>query len=417
MEDILMYYRQPEYFGDFHCIGGDCKFTCCAGWMITWSDEEINKVKDAPGCSEELRALLDSSFEKMKGDNNAMNVVKLGKGQRCPFLTEESLCKIQRELGAEYLSHTCSHYPRKYCQILDSRTGKPTYFYRSCALSCPEVTKRLVFDKKAMNLINVPVKHDTVHHGVIKDEYRVKAGREEYLFRGELFELFYGLISDKKYSVETSIAYGVIAAGLLTAITERKNYGDFPQAISELRVGPEKDRMIKNIGSIEPNYGVKLNYLGSVLENIVGESAIGALKNEDGSFNIERYKKGEETLSKMFGGDEYWLRNIALNLLFEFSIPFHSEKNTILESYSLFLIAFACFKLNAVASVAGDDGKYNVILSDDYNAQFEGMDSVWGFASVISRGLCQSDIKANKLIEQLKNSKLISPVKLAILMK
>ncbi len=412
-----MYYRQPEYYGDFKCIGGDCKFTCCAGWLITWSDEEIAKVKNAPECSEELRALLDSSFKKMDGDDKTMNAVKLGEGQRCPFLTEESLCKIQRELGAEYLSHTCSHYPRKFCQIQDPVTGKPTHFYRSCALSCPEVTKRLVFDKKAMNLVNIPVKQDTLLHGVIKDEDRIKAGHEEYLYRGEMFELFYNLISDKKYSVEASIAYGVLVAALFKVIVEKKNYGDIPRAINEMGSPAVKKEMLLRNEAIKPNYQMKVDFLGTIMEKIVGSNTFGNLKKEDGTVDIERYKKGEETISKMFGGDEYWLRNIALNLLFEFTIPFYSEKYTILESYSLFLIAFACFKLNAIASVAGDDGKYNLILSKDYNAQFEGMDSVWGFASVISRSLCQSSVNAEKLIDLLKKLNLIAPEKLAALIK
>ncbi len=410
-----MYYRQPEYYGDFHCIGGSCKFTCCAGWNITWSEEEINKVKDAPGCSEELRALIDSSFEK-RGDAVMYSVI-LGEGRRCPFHTEENLCRIQKELGAEYLSHTCSSYPRKFCQILDSRSGEPIYFYRSCALSCPEVAKRLVLDKKAMNLVNVPVKQNTVIRGVITDGDRVKEGRTEYYFRGELFEMFYGLISDKKYPLETSIVYGVLAAGLLTTMIEEKDYGSIQQATKEMLSGPMKNMLLRQNEAIKPNYAMKVGFLGRVMEDIVRDSMFVALKNEDGQIDLTRYLKGEQALKEMFGEDEYWLRNIALNLLFEFSIPFYSDKYTILESYSLFLIAFACFKLNAIASASRSEGKINLILSKDYNAQFDKMDGIWGFASVISRSLCQSVGDAEKLIKLLEEANLISPAKLAMLIK
>ncbi len=410
-----MYYRQPEYYGDFHCIGGSCKFTCCAGWNITWSEEEINKVKDAPGCSEELRALLDSSFEK-RGDAVMYSVI-LGDGKRCPLLTEDSLCRIQKELGAEYLSHTCSSYPRKYCQILNSNTGEPTHFYRSCALSCPEVAKRLVTDRKAMNLLNVPVKQNTTIKGVITDGERVKNGHIEYLYRGELFEFFYNLISDKKFPLETSISYGVLVAGLLTTMIDAKDYGSIPQAISEMSNGATKNQLLRQNESIKPNYAMKVGFLSKVMEDIVRESMIVALKNENGQIDLGRYLKGEQALKEMFGEDEYWLRNIALNLLFEFSIPFYSEKYTILESYSLFLIAFACFKLNAIASASRSEGKINLILSKDYNAQFNKMDGIWGFASVISRSLCQSANNADKLIKLLEEAKLVSPAKLAMLIK
>lgn len=410
-----MYYRQPEYFGDFKCIGGGCTFSCCAGWKITWSEAEINKVKDAPDCSDELRALLDSSFSKK--DDEVMYSVILGEGRRCPFLTEENLCRIQKELGAEYLSHTCSSYPRKYCQILDPGTGEPTYFYRSCALSCPEITKRLVSDRKAMNLLNVPVRQNTTIKGVIMDGDRVKNGRLEYLYRGELFEFFYSLISDKKHSVETSIAYGVLAAGLFTAMTVDKDYKSIPQAIKELSSGPMKNQLLRQNEAIKPNYVMKVGFLGQVLDKIVGNSILGALKNEDGTLDLAQYLKGEQVIAKLFGGDEYWLRNIALNLLFEFSIPFYSEKYTILQSYSLFLIAFACFKLNAIASASKSEGKINLVLAEDYTAQFEKTDSIWGFASVISRSLCQNANNADKLIKHLEESDLVSPTKLATLIK
>lgn len=105
-----MFYRQPAYFRDFRCIGGTCQNSCCIGWVIDWRTEEIDKVKNAPGCSEELRALCESKFEP----NGDKYMVKLNEDGRCPFLTEDNFCRIQRELGAECLSDTCSIYPRHY---------------------------------------------------------------------------------------------------------------------------------------------------------------------------------------------------------------------------------------------------------------------------------------------------------------
>ncbi len=410
-----MYYRQPEYYGDFKCIGGDCKFTCCAGWNITWNEEEINKVKDAPDCSEELRALVDSSFEK-RGDAVVYSVI-LREGQRCPFLTEESLCRIQRELGADYLSRTCSIYPRRYYQILNSQTGEPVYFYRSCELSCPEVAKRLISDRKAMNLVNVPIKQKTTIRNVIMDEDRINNGRLEYLYRGELFEFFYSLISDKKLPLETSISYGVRVAGLLTAMINAKDYDSIPQAISEMSSSTTKNQMLRQNEAIKPNYAAKVGFLGKVMEDIIKDNVFVALKNEDGQIDLGRYREGERTLTKIFGEDEYWLRNIALNLLFEFSIPFYSENYTVLESYSLFLIAFACFKLNAIASASRSEENITLMLNKDYNARFDKMDGIWGFASVISRSLCQNPNNPDKLIKLLKEANLISPAKLAMLIK
>ncbi|MBD5384028.1 MAG: hypothetical protein HDR72_03400 [Ruminococcaceae bacterium] len=122
-----MYFRQPRYFGDFKCIGGTCTNSCCIGWRIDWHKNEIDKITDAPECSEELRELVGKSFVKI--ENSDKYIVALGAGGRCPFLTEDNFCRIQRELGAEYLSNTCSIYPRHHIIAGDA-------VYRYCNM-CP----------------------------------------------------------------------------------------------------------------------------------------------------------------------------------------------------------------------------------------------------------------------------------------
>lgn len=412
----MMYFRQPAYFNDFRCIGSDCQFSCCKGWRIDWKTEEIEKIKNAPSCSDELRALIEESF--IKSDIERVDyVVKHKEDKRCPFLTEDGLCRIQKELGEEYLSHTCSIYPRKYRLALDINTESYTHMYRFCDLSCPEIAKRLVTDKKAMSLINVPSRKKTIIQGVNTDNEDVCEEHPEYLFRADLFEFFYGLISDKKFSVETAILHGVIAAGILTDIVKEKNYAAIPQAIVEIREGFLKGNMFRELDNIKPDYKVKVGFVGGVIQNIIGQSTMNILKTQDGKLDLALYLKGERQLSQMFDGDDFWLRNIALNLLFELSIPFYSTQYTILESYSLFTATYACFKFNAVASVSSETPGIELEIAENYSAKFKGMDRVWGFASIISRSLCQNVEKSEKLVQALKDAKLTTPGQLALLIK
>lgn len=96
-----MYFRQPRYFTDFRCVGGTCTNSCCIGWKIFWTQDEIDKVKNDPNCSEELRALMENSFHPSSdGEKNKYSMTLEEKTNRCPFLTEDNFCKIQRELGA-----------------------------------------------------------------------------------------------------------------------------------------------------------------------------------------------------------------------------------------------------------------------------------------------------------------------------
>ena len=141
------------------------------------------------------------------------------------------------------------------------------------------------------------------------------------------------------------------------------------------------------------------------------------LETPDGKLDLARYLKGEKQLAQMFEGDDFWFRNIALNMLFELSVPLYSAKYTILENYSLFMMAFACIKFNAITSVSSDTPGVELMLAKNYSAKFKGMDRVWGFASVISRALCQSKEKAETLIDTLKEVKLTTPGQLALLIK
>ena len=98
-----MYYRQPRYFTDFHCIGGDCPDNCCYGWIIDWKAEEINKLRSAPDMSEDLRALINKSFTSI-ADYEGHYKIKFDERGKCPLLADDGFCRIQRELGVEYMS-------------------------------------------------------------------------------------------------------------------------------------------------------------------------------------------------------------------------------------------------------------------------------------------------------------------------
>lgn len=403
-----MYYKQPEYYSDFKCIGGDCRYTCCAGWSINWTDDEIEKVKNAPNCSEHLRSLMENSFKKEEGGIKNNSVI-LGEGGRCPMLTEDNMCLIQRELGAEYLSDTCSFYPRKRRFINVGRDG--TYVCRCCNLSCPEVSKRLVTDKKAMNLISVPVKAGLEVTADIDREETLKA-HPEYYFRGELLDLFYSMLSNKKNSVESSIIRGAFFMGILDVVIKSGEYRDIPRIMSDVRGELVSGKGFSEyVAEIKPDFNAKLDALCNIMKTFVKNNNVDLLKNENGEYSTELYEKGERNLEEIYGKDDFWLRNIALNLLLELNVPFFSSDFSIFENYAYFLVTVACIKLNSIACMSRSD---EVISQGD--TQFTGREGIWGFASVISRPLCQSSQNMGKIIKILSEAKLITPSAIAKLL-
>lgn len=412
-----MYFRQPNYFSDFRCSGGDCRFTCCAGWRIDLTQKEVEKILNAPDISDELRAIVEKSFVKLSDNNADRYIVLFNEKSRCPLQTEEGWCRIHRELGEEYLSLICCMYPRMYRLALNISSEEYTHIYRFCHLSCPEVAKRLVTDEKAMNLINVYPKTQQTLNGVVKDSPEECEKYPELLFRTDLFEFFYDLISDKRFSVETAILHGAIAADILSDIVKQKQYAAIPQALKEMKAGFLKGNLFRELDEIKPDYTVKVGFVGKVIRDTIAKSPMFLLETPDGKLDLARYLKGEGLLSRMFEGNDFWLRNVALNMLFEFSVPLYSSKYSILESYSLFMMAVACIKFNAIVSVSSDTPGVELLLAENYSAKFKGMDRVWGFISVISRALCQSNEKAESVIELLKDANLTTPGQLALLIK
>lgn len=411
-----MYFRQPNYFNDFKCIGGECKFTCCSVWNIGWSKEEIEKIRNSPDCSDELRTLVENSFEDSSAGNNDC-IVKLNSDRLCPFLDKDGLCRIQKELGEEYLSKTCRIYPRAHRMMLDISTEAYNVIYRHCFLSCPEVAKRVITDPKAMSLVNYIPPSGELVHSFMKDSEELCSKYPIFLFRKDLFELFYDLISDKKYSVETVLIHGAIAAGILTEIVESGHFNEIPQAIKEIKDAFLKGSMFKEIDSIKPDYQIKVGFVGGVIESIDAFNMLNLLKTADGKIDTAKYISRERNLKAMFNGDDYWFRNIALNMLFELSVPLYYTDHTILENYSLFLLVMACFKLNAIASASDESTDISLVISNSVVSRFHGIDKIWGFAAAISRAICQSNEKAKKMINAVKDAKLTTPMQLALLIK
>lgn len=41
-------YEYPDYYESFHCIGGICKDSCCAGWEVDVDDDSAELYSNVP---------------------------------------------------------------------------------------------------------------------------------------------------------------------------------------------------------------------------------------------------------------------------------------------------------------------------------------------------------------------------------
>ncbi|MDE7230366.1 MAG: flagellin lysine-N-methylase [Oscillospiraceae bacterium] len=400
-----MYYRQPRYFKDFQCIGGTCPSSCCMGWRIDWTQEEIDKIKNAPNCPQELRELCDKSFAYNESSKKFSVVLE---EKRCPFLTEDNFCKIQREMGAEYLSYTCRVYPRNYV------IAEPA-LYAHCRMSCPEIMKHILNNDKATDLVNIRPRVEKVV-SVISTNDEVIKKHPEMKFRYDLFEFFYETISDKRYSVEDSIILCALAAQSLAKLVEQNEIDRIPEAIKTLKAQMHNKSQLNSIENIKPNYHIKLGILGQTLQAVCkltnNINTTFSLTDNSGRFNIDLYTAGEEVLSAYIKKKPFVMRNIALNLLMELCVPFKNHDFTIFENFMFYAACFALVKLNTIA-IAEIQNR----ADDELSAVFDMERYIIKSVAMISRVLCQNTEVDKLIMEILRGNKMLSPAYLALLVK
>ena len=138
---------EPDFYGDFHCIGGQCSFTCCKEWKIAVDHETKKRWRsiDVPGMVLESgrvpeHACLSTSDKAQLSQfvvkKDGGEIIELLPNMRCPFLEDSELCRLVLDYGEECLSETCHVFPREKHEFPD-RTE------RTLVSCCPEIVDRL----------------------------------------------------------------------------------------------------------------------------------------------------------------------------------------------------------------------------------------------------------------------------------
>ncbi|MBB6145789.1 lysine-N-methylase [Silvibacterium bohemicum] len=136
---------RPSYGKTFRCIGTACEDTCCHGWTIPMDKATYEKYQLFP--EEDLRAHAKQHISRNSGDvsDTLYARIDLNEAKNCPFLTTDRLCGVQQKHGPEYLSTTCSIYPRVLNNVNDE-------IEVSLYLSCPEAARQVLLDPQSMQM-------------------------------------------------------------------------------------------------------------------------------------------------------------------------------------------------------------------------------------------------------------------------
>lgn len=141
----------PDFYNEFHCIADSCTITCCQEWKIAVDPDTNRKWKkvSAPADVPEQKKNLSAYTEKKDG----LRVIQLDSDHRCPFLSENRLCRLVTAYGDKILSETCTTFPREIHRF-------PCHIEETLMPCCPAVID-LLEQADASQFPDVPTECDT----------------------------------------------------------------------------------------------------------------------------------------------------------------------------------------------------------------------------------------------------------------
>lgn len=345
---------QPQYLSEFQCIGTDCEDSCCIGWRVQVDKETYQSYRR---CSdEELRKKMDESVTRVRSNAGDFNYAKIKneKDGKCPFLDQESLCSIQRKLGEEYLSITCSTYPRT-TNIVNGVVEK------SLTMSCPEGARLALLNKDLMSF-DETVEDSSIRNSkgrtIETDHYTSVYQPQKYFWELRIFIIT--LLQKRSYSLwQRLVILGLFCRNLDQLISEGQlkgieplvgrymtylDNGDFMAELTEI---PNEltiqMKLVKEIADERIFVGVNSKrFMECFSEFLYGtQYTVGSSIEEIG----ERYSEANSLYYQPFIREhEYILENYLVNYVFKNLFPFSGEKQ-IFDNYVMLIVHYAMIKM------------------------------------------------------------------------
>ena len=131
----------------FRCIGGDCEYTCCAGWTIPVDQVHFEQLKARMEETAVGRRAFSNAVVRSEGDVVYASMRLLGSGD-CACLSPQKLCQIQVSFGEALLPNACAQYPRTLGIVGDQREMWGS-------LSCPEMARQCLLADEGMALATI----------------------------------------------------------------------------------------------------------------------------------------------------------------------------------------------------------------------------------------------------------------------
>lgn len=344
----------PQYMRDFSCIGSACEDSCCSGWKVTIDEDtykKYNRVRD-----KDLTFILQKKVTRNRSNPSQKNYAKIkmeGDGS-CPFLDTEKLCSIQKKLGEEYLSSTCSTYPRTTRKLNDVLEQAGT-------VSCPEIARLALLNPNGIEfdeVINLVDGKSQNAPSIDTADQRLNNSPKKYLWELRIFTI--SLLQNRLYPLpDRLIILGMFyqklselinekqldnIPGLISTYTNIVDSGSLRESLSNIpaqqnlqmelikAMSDDRFRMGINSDRFLQCYKEALLGIGYVTDAVYADVA--AKYSEMISLYYEPFMKEHE----------YIMENFLVNYVFNNTFPF-SRYDNVFEEYVMLVVHFSIIKM------------------------------------------------------------------------
>ncbi len=351
---------QPEYVGAFRCDGAACNSKCCKGWAVDIDGPTYQKYCTIEPKIERKKIVSKIKFKKQKGKF----IVEMAKNGDCPFLREDGLCRIQKTWGAEWLSNTCTVYPR-HMYLAGG------LLLRALTMTCPVAANQALLPEEPMAFEEV-----AIPDGDWEELMRRGTGRIPELPE-MILDVQYGSISILQNRA-LSIDQRLVVLGFFMDQAGDMVEGGAPEKLKELSsvytaedfIGQTTDMMraitfrpgeyVKSMfGLIEALYGRNAAYHG--LESMLMQRIVRAFGLENGEIPLtgllktyqEQFRPAQEEMLREYS---HIFENYLVNEFFLDHYPRVLE-GSFVQNYILFVMTYKMTEFMATTMVMTEEPK------------------------------------------------------------
>lgn len=336
----------PSYYKEFSCIGPDCEDSCC--------DERWNIAIDY------FQYLSDSHLKqyvvkhKSPTKNNYGDLKRTSSGA-CALLTECGTCSVHSDYGEDYLSKTCTVYPRAN-QVVDGVTE------RSLSPSCPEAARLILLSQDGIDFT-----------------YEESSKEERWDHTNQMYEVpqlwplrvaIIQLLQERRAPLDARL----ISVGLLLSKLVDKTSAQQEEVIDELSQTYlhylQTPDFLNTLNTIETKEAISLKIAIAMLNQRIGKGLLAGNYSElveeikEGLFlngelsNVEtvlHYKMmKEQCFVPFFDDHEYMFENYLVNYVFLNMVPI--DEKDYMASFTKLVAQYALLKLHLIGVAAKHKG-------------------------------------------------------------